>query len=111
VLCYTDQTVFFPNLRKCDTVSQPVKAWNRGRAVHVEALSWAEKTLMGIFCIFFPMSRQIHSSDSTSDANQCIAMFTTSLSTVCTNLMTLPGCMGKVEEDSGVCLSVVAWLN
>jgi hypothetical protein len=38
-------------------------------------------------------------------------MFTISLSTVQTNLMTLPDCMGKVEEYSGVCLSVVSWLK
>jgi hypothetical protein len=26
LFCYADQTVFFPHTRKCDTVSQPVKA-------------------------------------------------------------------------------------
>ena len=66
---------------------------------------------MDIFRIFFPLPRQTHNSDRTSDVNQCIAMFTTSLSTVCTNLMTLPDCMAKVEEYSGVCPSVVAWLK
>jgi hypothetical protein len=86
-------------------------AWNRSRAVYLEPLSWAEKTLMWIFRIFFPLPRQTHHPDRTSDANQCIAMFTTSLSTVRTNLMTLPGCIGKMEEDSGVYLNVIAWLN
>jgi hypothetical protein len=66
---------------------------------------------MGIFRILFPLPKQTYNSDRTSDANQCIAMFTTSLSTVRTNLMTLPGCMGKVEEDSDVCVGVVAWLK
>jgi hypothetical protein len=102
VLCHADQAVFFPHPMKYDTVSQPEKAWNKGRAVYLEALNWAEKTLMGIVRILFPLQRQTHHSDRTSDANQCIAMFTTSLSTVRTNLMTLPGCMGKVEDDSGV---------
>ena len=60
VLCHADQAVFILHPWKCDTVSQPVRAWNRGRAVHLEGPIWADSTWIEISRIFFPLPRQTH---------------------------------------------------
>ena len=67
VLCQTDQADFLPHPRKCDTVSQPVTAWNSGSARHLDGPSRAERVWIGMSRIFFPLPRQTHNSDSPSD--------------------------------------------
>ena len=69
VLSQAAQAVFFPQPRKCDTVSHPVMAW------------------MGISRTSFPLPRHTHRSVRFSVKKKCTARTTTSLSTVCTKAM------------------------
>ena len=43
VLCQADQAVFLPHPRMCETVSQPVTAWNNDRAMHLDGPNWADR--------------------------------------------------------------------
>ena len=48
MLFHVAQEVFFPQPRSCDVVSQPLKAWKRGRALDLVGPNMDVKSWIGI---------------------------------------------------------------
>jgi len=89
VLCQADQAVFLTHPRMCETVSQPVTAWNSDREMHLDGPNWAAR-INGNVTNLFSVPRHTHSSYRPSDANRWMARMTTSLSTVRTKAIWWP---------------------
>ena len=104
------QAVFFPHPNNCETVSQPVTAWNSGRALHLDGPSCADRVWMGMSRVFFPLPRQIHNSERPNEAKKWIARITTSLSTVRTKATLWPCCKAWAR-CSIILVSASLWLQ
>ena len=92
VLSQAAQAVFFPQPRKCDTVSHPVMAWKSGNARDFDGPIWAHTSWMGISRTFFPLPRHTHNSVRFSVKKKRTKRTTTSLSTVRTTAFRWPCC-------------------
>ena len=62
----TSHADFFPRLRKNETVSDPVKAWNIGNADALEGHKDEATTCTGMCCTFFPEPYVIQNSSTGS---------------------------------------------
>ena len=62
----TSHADFFPRLRKNETVSDPVKAWNIGNVDALEEPKDEATTCAGMCCTFFPEPYVIQNSSTGS---------------------------------------------